>query len=627
MSENPVRLPGPDCFVGLHLWVCRCAGAVSFLSFVLLGMLLGQSSVFAQPEASSQPKLLQFVPGSAGGLAEAAQIAEQLHRSSDARQYLRTLLNAQPGQTELQQLRSRYGVGVFLQFNANPDLQPEARELLNAINQASRVFAASDARLRELAAKLGTDGSDAASMIVEILSAEDRAAVPLLELDQASAQGQVAQKVLEQHARSMRRGLLAAIPAAADDGRQRIIRLLATTADSRMALHLLRWRFADDVSADTQNVAEQAIERLWKAGGLVISRTHPPVNGSEAVAILHDQIRMDLENAAYQFPVTSVDGVAESPLSSEDRAALLLTARNHAEDAALIRSGDVVSEALLLICQLGTQPVAPCSVDPMDSDASLEVLTAALSESLQTRSVSASQQILQMLIGRADSDGLSNSADVLQAVKRATQSSDPRVRLVAGYLQIRGGLVALNPTTVKRSVESIENGSLMPEAVVIDPDADRLPGLAGVLSDCGYLPISVRTGSAGFDAAVSQMHCELILVRSHCLQWDLTATVANLRADARTAMCPIVVYGPKRDLQYVRRIAERYPGVWFMSEPFGHLTGAEASAMQMQLQGNTNGLSSNDMLTTKQRLQIAGVPQPQLMAADREALKRIAAEL
>ena len=623
MIENPVRWAGPDCVTELHVFVRRCAVALSFLSF----LLVGQSLAFAQPEASSLPKLLQFVPSSAEGLVEAAQIAEQLQRSSDARQYLRSLLNLQPGQTELQQLRSQYGVGIFLQFNANPDLQPEARELLNAINQASRVFAASDARLKDLAAQLGTGSSDAASVIVEILSAEDRAAVPLLELDQSSVQGQVAQKILEQHARSMRQGLLAAIASADDTGRQRIIRLLATTADSRMALHLLRWRFADDVSADVQTVAAEAIARLWKSGGLVIGHSQVPASASEAVATLHNQIRLDLGNAEYQFPLTSVDGVAEQPLSPEDRAALLGIAKNHAEDALLIRSEDLASQALMLTCQLAGEPVVPCSVDPAKSDVSIEVLAAALSESLQTRSISASQQILQMLIGRADSNGLSNSAEVIHAVKMATQSSDPRIRISAGYLQIRGGLVALNTTLVNRSIEAAKNGSLMPEAVVIDPDADRLPELAGVLHDCGYQPVSVRTGSAGFDAAVSQMHCELILVKSHCVHWDLTATVANLRADARTAMCPIVVYGPKSDLQYVRRIAERYPGVWFMSEPFGHLTAAEMSSLQNKLQANKEDLSASDKLSTRQRLQIAGVPQPLLMSADREALKRIALEL
>ena len=85
-----------------------------------------------------------------------------------------------------------------------------------------------------------------------------------------------------------------------------------------------------------------------------------------------------------------------------------------------------------------------------------------------------------------------------------------------------------------------------PRAVVIDGNPTRGSQLAGFLKALGYDPILASTGDEGFRAAAETADVELILIDHHLIQgaWRLTDTLANLRADARTAGIPIYVVGP-----------------------------------------------------------------------------------
>ena len=71
--------------------------------------------------------------------------------------------------------------------------------------------------------------------------------------------------------------------------------------------------------------------------------------------------------------------------------------------------------------------------------------------------------------------------------------------------------------------------------------------LAGFLKELGYdADAGARPATEGFRAAAESADVELILIDHDLIQgdWRLTDTLANLRADARTAGLPIYVVGP-----------------------------------------------------------------------------------
>ena len=84
--------------------------------------------------------------------------------------------------------------------------------------------------------------------------------------------------------------------------------------------------------------------------------------------------------------------------------------------------------------------------------------------------------------------------------------------------------------------------------------------------DQGYDAVVIPTGREGFDRAASTAGVEVVLVHANCIRWDLTQTLANLRADARTAAIPIVVYGAEETRAAIARLLTRSKPALFIAE-------------------------------------------------------------
>ncbi|MEZ6043374.1 MAG: hypothetical protein R3C20_22985 [Planctomycetaceae bacterium] len=606
----------------------------------VLVAVAGVSGLFdvarAQSGDDAMEKRFQFVQKTPAGLLRAAYTAQRLERLDEAKKLLEILLASQPSAGELRKLREEFGVGVFLTLNANPDLQPEAKSLLTAVNEASRTYAASDARLLDLCQQLGSSGPQASEAIVEIIAADDRAVAPLLANDVNSPQGKIAQRILEEHARSMRYGLLAALESADDQGRSRILKLLATTADPSIAKRLLRWRFGADVSAETQQEAANALTILNSAFeaslvSLVPNSSLAVENSDAAVRLLQKEVYRRLEASEERFSVTHVAGVTRQQKSADTKAELIKEALDFAHDAERIQPESSVAKSLTVLCESAARPIAFSPGDdgasPLDGplDAQLKALHAAL----QIPVPGAAVALLHSLESQFTGDSISPELPTL--LRQATLAVDPRVRVVASQIQLSRNLHQLNSEPALRVLRNISGGSIRPEAVVIEADAGRLPGLAARLEDAGYATQVSRTGADGFTLASEQLNCELILVSSNCIEWDLSPTIANLRADIRTQNCPIIVYGPSRARASVRRLIERYEGVWFMDEPFGNLTREESARLQNELMktgllkqaddsDSAEPTGGSTEMTFIERLRIAGVPEPLISSEERAVM-------
>jgi len=119
----------------------------------------------------------------------------------------------------------------------------------------------------------------------------------------------------------------------------------------------------------------------------------------------------------------------------------------------------------------------------------------------------------------------------------------------------------------------------LPRAVVIDGNPNRGSHLAGFLTNLGYDSELELTGNQGFLAAAESADVELILISYDLFRegWGLNDTLANLKADARTAAIPVFIYGPL-DVKIKRPNLEYdYPGIKFLVQP------VDADTLQRQL--------------------------------------------
>ena len=101
------------------------------------------------------------------------------------------------------------------------------------------------------------------------------------------------------------------------------------------------------------------------------------------------------------------------------------------------------------------------------------------------------------------------------------------------------------------------NDSRKSQALIIDPDTDRSRSLGDNLEARGINFSTVRTGREGFELAASRMDIQLIAIHINSIRWSLSQTIANLRADARTASIPMIVYGPQSQEVPLQPLIER----------------------------------------------------------------------
>src|SRR5690606_40506589 len=83
-----------------------------------------------------------------------------------------------------------------------------------------------------------------------------------------------------------------------------------------------------------------------------------------------------------------------------------------------------------------------------------------------------------------------------------------------------------------------------PASVVVDPNRIRALETAGLFTELGFPASMVPTGMEGFRIAAAHGNIELAVLHPNVVRWELSQTIANLRADSRTASIPVVIYGP-----------------------------------------------------------------------------------
>lgn len=554
------------------------------------GIVSGQTAA-ESPAESRADQLFQFPPRTAEELVDAAHIAASLQRPTDARAFLGKLLELNLTPEQLVSLRSAKGPGSFLRLSEDSTLQPEAREVLLAVNAAARASVPSESRLQELVAQADKGDAAASQAIVQLVSAGNAAVPVLLSVPVDSPAGLMAERILSTRARTFRRGLSAALGAADNETRVRIINWLATTADPQLVFDLLSWRFAPDSSSEVESAAGAAIARL--------SGSHDaPESSAESLVMLKTEIRTRLNSAGQRFTLQDVPGLTARPLSDTDRAADVSRAVQLAMEAARISPEDSEVQALLTASQLaGSEPVLDGVPADVDAGMTPAFLWQVLGEATRAGNPDAAIGALRLLSQLASaSRPLDGSPEFIRA---ASGFPDPRVRLLVAKLIQAGSLSEQPVGSVNRTLNAVRSGSLLPEAVVIDADSERMTTLSVALEDAGYAVRGGHTGAAGFEAAAGQLNCELILVHSNSVRWELSGTIANLRADCRTRLAPIVIYGPDYSERGGLSLARRYTGIWFIREPLGELTLADS-------------------------LNLAGVPAPILSRAGRVAMKEFA---
>lgn len=514
----------------------------------------------ATAQEADGDELFAFPPRTPERLVRAAILADKLDRPLLARQYLTSFLENQPGKVTLQALRKEIGISAFLMLSSTERLQPESTNLLKLINEANPYPKLSPSVIENLVQSLGQSSDATTEASLQLLSAPADAVVPLLNADPGSPSGAIADQLLSRYARRFQTGLISALPSSDSSQQVRILNYLARTADQKISVQILPLQYVEDPAV--VGATSKTLAMLGTPAWVGVSRT-------EASKILAKESVAALKAASkHQTQATVADESSEdadSPPTATATSRRLETALSLATEAVALdnslqsQAAQYAAEAAVSFWPARWQDPSLDLTSVKPATANEAVITAGAVIALETRSTAG---LLQMLKNLKVTSKIFETAPTVK--RKCLTNRDPRVRLLAAAAAWTNGE---RSERIESIMKSVLDGSRRAEAVVIDPRVGDGSVAAGVLRGMGYSVDFKQTGREGFSAAAAQMHCEIVMIHTNCLQWPLSVTLANLRSDHRTSGVPIVIYGPAAHQDNVASRVNSDAEIWFEAEP------------------------------------------------------------
>jgi hypothetical protein len=503
------------------------------LSILTLAIAAGPNA-FAQNLglSTTNEKLFQQPPDTPARLLRSAAAAARLNHTLLARGYLQLVLDGGLSNEAWLKLHGEVGIELFLSLNSNADLQPMAGNLLDQANAATSSAKLLQAQAASLVAQLGSSRHETIAAGSALLTIGNPAAGALLTADMKTPTGSMAFDLLSKYPRRFRFGIMNVLSDLNSEQVVRGIQVLATTADANLAPLLLEYEFSS-TEESIRLAATSAVNCLW-------SGPHRPRTADRAIEWLIQKATTLLAVSADRFSPQSGTELAQAVQFAE--VADTIDSANRAKVA-----------AILLACRAAGSTIDDTTNDP-------DLRQAAIDIAIQANHGKAVAALLN-----SDSKNLHRAINISGAEVRVKAA----VELLKQKQNVRGRAYA------KRVIHNATNGSLTPEAVVIDPRQDAATEATWLLREQGYVTTTCLTGQDGFDNAVRQLNCELILIHTNCLRWPLSQTIANLRADSRTAQTPIAIYGPERDTTAILRMQSLYPGISHLPGPLSEINFAD----------------------------------------------------
>ena len=545
----------------------------------------------AGPATSLEESPLLVEPKTPAEFFDAAVLTDRLYRPGLTKRYLEKLLQANPSDTALLEIRDKYGPGIFLHLARDPALKPVAGQLVERVTAVLQKQEQDPAFLDSLIDGLQGSPSDRETAI-QMLKNLGPGTVPRilthLGAPKPNEQPSVLVQALAQMGKPILPVLYGGLESTNDGIRDSAIQAIGLIGSNMSVPYLLDPAFDPNQPAGIRSAARTALARIMgiptdKGDGvspfgaaqelkklakdaLANRIVWPTLEGKTDLWTWNEEAKSVVRNKVPPTIASLYTGLLFArqaiSMAPEDRAAqILFLALEFAWDAQGPKDGRTDQLA-------SGPPNGPGSVHNLALTAGPEVAsgTLALGESMGNPAVEiGALRTLAAVGAREEIYGTRQSHSPLLA---ALNDPNPEVQYAAAVAILRS-----NPDMPFRGAQRIVevltraiSGTGSPVAVVID--SNRIEGneMAGLLNQIGFESIAAVTGREGFEIAVGRSNVVLIAVQANVTRWPLSQTVANLRADARTAQIPVLVFGPETVRPEITGLLTHYPQVDFMVE-------------------------------------------------------------
>ena len=533
-----------------------------YLTPLCLIVCLALPVVVLADDAPDSGGLLAREPGSPEEQFDAALTMLKLARPKLAAQYLDALLASDPDDATLFAIRDKHGTATFVQLSRIEALQPASQTLLEKLNTAARNQLDDPAFQESLLQRLTAPTLRERQASLNSLRALGDDAVPLVIRRIAAGATPDEEVFLMQSLLQLGRRSIAPLIATLDSDQDHVRTVAADLlgrleADAAL-LPLSVVAFDDGSSPALRDAARRSLARIQYGD---VTRAHQVSSlrlterlKHQALQCFRDEIELasgddglvrqwDWNNAAGTVQLATVDqSAAAARLGERTARAALRLAEQDAEAQALLL-GHRMWLAILAAGWDQPIPTGPGTTHDLALALSPELVRDVLQLGLKHENSAAALTSLKVLAQTGSRGELLASGSPLLAALNASES---RLQFAAAET-----VMQLDPHTTfpgaSRVVEILArslNGTPQARSVVVDPNTRRGARLAGLISTLGFDSGLAQTGQEGFQMATSEGSVELAVLHLNTVRWELSQTIANLRADPRTRRLPIAVYGP-----------------------------------------------------------------------------------
>ena len=605
-----------------------------FVMMVVVGLLSLDQSALAQPQpadaapeepaaaapaepAAASPLLSE--PTTPDALFDAVVLMTDLARPRLAREYLQKLLAANPDDVALLAMRDKHGPAVFLRMANLESLQPGSATLLERMTAAFTRFAGDAKRIDSLIEELRGTPSVRDAAILQLRSGGALVVPRLIETigdvkDEPTRE--LLTYTLTRLGTEVIPPLLAALDSPDSNLQSIVLEVLGRVGNEKTAVHL--WYFAVNKNKPpgVRVSAAEAVARLTMG-----NRRHASSLSQQMALRSLEQAARDRLAGTEKPPIAGPTGKVTSWYFDEtgmsvkrieaDPSDMVLHAGCRLAQQALVLSPENKRlQALLVSCLLTRARNSTPWTEPLPRgpgtayDASIltggSVVGESLRNSLKTGNATTAVAALEVLRTLANRNDLKSQSGRGSTLASALNYPDPRVQFAAAM-----AIVETDPTKpfrgssrivqiLSRALETTDQ----PVAILAGPKPAQVNALAGLVDQAGYRAHIVSSGRDVFRESASRGDVQLVVVDANVIQWSLSQTVANLRADARTAWVPIIVVGNSATIGSVTRMIERDPLLTYIQRP------ATLEGLKMGLEPFVAGLRS-DPLSAAERGEMA----------------------
>jgi len=572
----------------------RMRFTIGKLTAFLLIMSISQATLFAQDDtnAAKQPVSQQaekspllIEPETPEEVFDAVVLMVDLARLKLARQYMIQLLKSNPNEEAILSMREKHGPVVFLKLSNIKLLQPFSIQLLTKMNATFRKWATDPKRVDTLIAGLNGGPQARETAIIELRNAGP-VIVPRLLTVMLQVEGEKRDMILYALTRMENAAvppLLGSLQSSDDTLKSLVINTLGLIRSRESIPHLWHPAFAKGQPVNVQLAAREALARIFRTPA-------ESIDSVTSYGVISELVRSAKLHYFSQFEWKSAkDGVVDFWIWNETKNTVEM--RQMPTNLASLHTGNILAkqaldmsperddvQSLFLGLALATEaqavgwdkplPTGPGTAHDLALVAGTDLVIRVLSDSIKNGQTATTLACIRVLGQIGTRNELKLRKDHQISLISALNYPDRRVQFAAATT-----ILQLDPTqhfrNAHRVVEILKRAltdSNIQSAVVVDANNDRANKVGGFLQELGYEPVVVSTGRSGFIAASERMDIELVILNANTIRWDLTQTVANLRADARTASLPILVYGPPATKEKIERLAERQGLMKFIAE-------------------------------------------------------------